>query len=111
MHVRPRLRHLAVLGLAGLALAAVGVTAAQSKPLHSTACTIIDGTTDTVTNVDTAGNYDYGSATVDLLVYQHLLDYTQGHRRPTPSLATGCTEKSAKTAWTSTIKKGVKFSN
>src|SRR5437868_4716495 len=46
MHVRPRLRHLVVLGLAGLALAAVGVTAAQSKPLHSTATTIIDGTTD-----------------------------------------------------------------
>ena len=55
MHVRPRLRHLAVLGLAGLALAAVGVTAAQSKPLHSTASTIIDGTTDTVTNDATGG--------------------------------------------------------
>jgi peptide/nickel transport system substrate-binding protein len=111
MHVRPRLRHLAVLGLAGLALAVVGVTAAQSKPLHSTASTIIDGTTDTVTNVDPAGNYDYGSATVDLLVYQHLLDYPQGHRSPTPSLATGCTANAAQTAWTCTLKKGVKFSN
>ncbi len=111
MHVRPRLRYLAVLGLAGLALAAVGVTAAQSKPLHSTASTIIDGTTDTVTNVDPAGNYDYGSATVDLLVYQHLLDYPEGHRSPTPSLATGCTANSAQTAWTCTLKKGVKFSN
>src|SRR5438270_903399 len=111
MHVRPRLRYLAVLGLAGLALAAVGVTAAQSKPLHSTASTIIDGTTDTVTNVDPAGNYDYGSATVDLLVYQHLLDYPEGHRSPTPSLATGCTANSAQTAWTCTLKKGVKLSN
>jgi len=77
MHVRPRLRHLAVLGLAGLALAAVGATAAQSKPFaagHATASTILDGTTDTVTNVDPAGNYDYGSGTVDILIYQHLLD-------------------------------------
>ena len=111
MHVRPRLRYLAVLGLAGLALAAVGVTAAQSKPLHSTASTIIDGTTDTVTNVDPAGNYDYGSATVDLLVYEHLFDYPLGHKAPTPSLATGCTANAAQTAWTCALRKGVKFSN
>jgi peptide/nickel transport system substrate-binding protein len=111
MYLRPRLRHLAVLGLAGLALAAVGVSAAQSKPLHSTATTIIDGTTDTVTNVDPAGNYDYGSATVDLLVYQHLFDYPIGHKSPTPSLATGCTANAAQTAWTCALRKGVKFSN
>jgi peptide/nickel transport system substrate-binding protein len=111
MHVRPRLRHLVVLGLAGLALAAVGVTAAQSKPLHSTASTIIDGTTDTVTNIDPAGNYDYGSATVDLLIYEHLFDYPLGHKTPTPSLATGCTANAAQTAWTCTLRQGVKFSN
>ena len=114
MHLRPRLRHLAVLGLAGLALAAVGVTAAQSKPLaanHRSASTIIDGTTDTVTNVDPAGNYDYGSATVDLLVYEHLFDYPLHHKTPTPSLATGCTANAAQTAWKCTLRQGVKFSN
>ena len=111
MHLRPRLRYLAVLGLAGLVLAAIGVSAAQSKPLHSSATTIIDGTTDTVTNVDPAGNYDYGSATVDLLIYQHLLDYPKGHKSPTPSLATGCSANAAQTAWTCTLRKGVKFSN
>jgi peptide/nickel transport system substrate-binding protein len=114
MHLRPRLRHLAVLGLAGLALAAVGVTAAQSKSLatsHSTASTILDGTTDTVTNVDPAGNYDYGSGTVDLMIYQHLLDYPEGAKTPQPSLATGCTANAAQTAWTCKLKQGVKFSN
>ena len=114
MHFRPRLKHLAVLGLAGLVLAAVGVTAAQSKPNaahRATASTIIDGTTDTVTNVDPAGNYDYGSATVDLLVYEHLFDYPLGHKSPTPSLATGCKANAAQTAWTCTLKQGVKFSN
>ncbi len=114
MHLRPRLRHLVVLGLAGLALAAVGATGAQSKPLaanHATASTIIDGTTDTVTNIDPAGNYDYGSATVDLLIYEHLFDYPLGHKTPTPSLATGCTANAAQTAWTCTLRQGVKFSN
>src|SRR5438270_8461377 len=110
MHVRPRLRYLAVLGLAGLALAAVGVTAAQSKPLHSTASTIIDGTTDTVTNVDPAGNYDYGSATVDLMIYQHLYELKPGGA-PVPSLATGCKPNAQLTVWTCTLKQGVKFSN
>ena len=114
MHLKPRLRHLAVLGLAGLLLAAVGVTAAQSKPFaasHSTASTILDGTTDTVTNVDPAGNYDYGSGTVDILIYQHLLDLNAGSTVPAPSLATGCTHDATVTVWTCALKKGVKFSN
>lgn len=114
MHLRPRLRYLVVLGLAGLVLAAVGVTAAQSKPLaanHSTASTILDGTTDTVTNVDPAGNYDYGSGTVDILIYQHLLDLNAGSTIPAPSLATGCKANASVTVWTCTLRKGVKFSN
>ena len=114
MHLRPRLRHLVVLGLAGLALAAVGATAAQSKPLavsHATASTILDGTTDTVTNVDPAGNYDYGSGTVDILIYQHLLDLNAGSTVPAPSLATGCKANATVTVWTCALKKGVKFSN
>jgi peptide/nickel transport system substrate-binding protein len=111
MHFRPRLRHLAVLGLAGLALALVGATGAQSKPLKASASTIIDGTTDTVTNVDPAGNYDYGSSTVDVLIYQHLLDFAEGSTKPAPSLATGCSANTAQTVWTCALKKGVVFSN
>ena len=116
MHLRPRLRHLAVLGLAGILLAAIGASAAQSKPLSAgkaSASEIIDGTTDTVTNVDPAGNYDYGSGTVDLMVFQHLLDFDAGAHStvPAPSLATGCKANSAQTAWTCTLRKGVVFSN
>jgi peptide/nickel transport system substrate-binding protein len=113
MHLRPRLRYLAVLGLAGLALAAVGTTAAQSKPLaaqKATASTILDGTTDTVTVIDPAGNYDYGSGTVDLMIYQHLYELKPGGT-PTPSLATGCKPNAQLTVWTCTLKQGVKFSN
>ncbi len=114
MHVRRRLRYLVVLGLAGLALAAVAATAAQSKPFagsRASASTLIDGTTDTVTNIDPAGNYDFGSFTVDILIYQHLLDFPLGAKAPTPSLATGCTADATLTAWTCTLKQGVKFSN
>jgi peptide/nickel transport system substrate-binding protein len=114
MHLRPRLRHLAVLGLAGLALALVGATAAQSKPVQAdkaTASEILDGTTDTVTNVDPAGNYDYGSFSVDILIYQHLLDFPEGSTKPSPSLATGCSANAAQTVWTCKLKKGVVFSN
>jgi peptide/nickel transport system substrate-binding protein len=115
MHLRPRLRYLAVLGLAGLALAAVGATAAQSKPLaaqHSLASTILDGTTDTVTNIDPAGNYDFGTSVVDFMIYQHLLGFPKGMAKsPQPELATGCKPNATVTVWTCTLKKGVKFSN
>jgi len=113
MHLRPRLRHLAVLGLAAAALAAVGATAAQSKPQavnHKAASTILDGTTDTVTNVDPAGNYDYGSFTVDILIYQHLYELKPGGA-VTPGLATSCKPDAKLTTWTCTLKQGVKFSN
>jgi peptide/nickel transport system substrate-binding protein len=111
MHLRPRARYLVALAIAGLALAAVAASAALSAPHRSAASTILDGTTDTVTNVDPAGNYDYGSFTVDILIYQHLLDFPAGSKVPSPSLATGCTANAAQTDWTCELKKGVKFSN
>jgi len=111
MHLRIRVRYLVALGAGVLALAAVAASAALSAPQRSNASTILDGTTDTVTNVDPAGNYDYGSFTVDILMYQHLLDFPAGSKVPSPSLATGCTANGAQTAWTCTLKQGVKFSN
>ncbi len=111
MHRRIRVRYLVALGAGVLALAAVAASAALSAPQRSNASTILDGTTDTVTNVDPAGNYDYGSFTVDILIYQHLLDFPAGSKVPSPSLATGCKANAAQTAWTCTLKQGVKFSN
>ena len=111
MHLRSRVRAVVALGIAGLALAAVAATGAMSATHRAAASTILDGTTDTVTNVDPAGNYDYGSGTVDILIYQHLLDLNAGSTVPAPSLATGCTHNPAVTVWTCTLRKGVKFSN
>jgi len=111
MHLRTRVRYLVALGVGAVALAAVAASAALSAPQRSNASVILDGTTDTVTNVDPAGNYDYGSFTVDILIYQHLLDFPAGSKVPSPSLATGCSADAALTAWTCKLKQGVKFSN
>src|SRR3970040_3088711 len=67
----PRLGGLAafvlVLAAAGAGQSALG-GAAQGG-------TIVNGTTDTVTNIDPAGNYDFGSFTLDINVFEHLLDF------------------------------------
>jgi peptide/nickel transport system substrate-binding protein len=52
--------------------------------------TLVDGTTDTVTNIDPAGNYDFGSATVDYAIFQHLLESGPGNLKPHPVLAEKC---------------------
>ena len=111
MHLKIRVRYLVALGAGVLALAAVAASAAFGSPGRSNATTILDGTTETVTNVDPAGNYDYGSGTLDILVYQHLLDLNAGSTIPAPSLATGCKANATVTVWTCTLRKGVKFSN
>jgi peptide/nickel transport system substrate-binding protein len=97
-----------VLAALVVAVAVFGAGVGQSR---SNASILIDGTTDSVTNVDPAGNYDYGSGTVDILIYQHLLDFPAGKTTPAPSLATGCKANASVTVWTCLLKKGVKFSN
>ncbi len=45
---------------------------------------LIDGTTDTVTNIDPAGNYDFGIGTLDYQIFQHLLEAGPGGAEPAP---------------------------
>jgi len=74
--------------------------------------TLIDGTTDSVTNVDPAGNYDYGSATLDAPIFQHLLESGPGTGAPHPVLATHCAfEGNSLTTYKCELRKGVKFHN
>ncbi len=99
---------LAVVG--SLAAAAIAASAwARSNHAHASS-TLVDGTTDTVTNIDPAGNYDFGTFTVDILIFQHLLELKPGGAI-VPGLATGCNGNGALTVWTCTLKKGVKFQN
>ena len=97
---------------AGLAAAAlVAVTAATARTSASSAI-IVDGTTDTVTNIDPAGNYDFGTKAVDFMIFERLLDSGPGKSlAPHPSLATKCASVGSLKTWSCTLRKGVKFSN
>jgi len=73
--------------------------------------TLVDGTTDSVVNVDPAGNYDFGSATVDYQIFQHLLEAGPGDLKPHPVLATKCDFQSGLTTYVCELRKNVKFHN
>ena len=75
--------------LAALGLVAVAVVAASAwaRGGHAQATTLVDGTTDSVTNIDPANDYDYGTFTLDLLIFQGLYGYPHGSKLE-PVLAT-----------------------
>jgi len=104
-----RLAAVAALVLAGVA--ALGASVGQSAPAggdRAAASVIVNGTTDSVTNLDPAGNYDFGSFTLDEMVFEHLLDFKTGPKLQ-PSLATRCSAAGNLKTWTCTLRKGVKF--
>jgi peptide/nickel transport system substrate-binding protein len=69
---------------------------------------LISGTTDTVTNIDPAGNYDFGSATLGYNLLEHLYDARNGSKI-VPSLATNCAPVGTAKTWRCTLRRGVKF--
>src|SRR5689334_18402555 len=107
---RPRMRWLigALSLLIGLAVL-LGASAARSAFSGSSASsTLIDGTTDTVTNLDPAGTYDYGTFTANYQVFQHLMNYTNGPKLE-PELATKCFPAGGLKTWRCNLRKGVTF--
>ncbi len=94
-------------GLVAIVVAIVGAGAGQSAS-GATSGTIVAGTTDTVTNLDPAGNYDYGSSTLGYNVYEHLYDARNG-ARVVPSLATRCAPVGTVKTWRCTLRRGVTF--
>ena len=101
--------------LSGSVVAAVAIAALLSASAYGSAKAgkiIVDGTTETVTNIDPAGNYDYGTATVDYMIFNRLLAAGPGKNlAPHPELATGCSSVGNLKTWACTLRKGVKFSN
>ena len=69
---------------------------------------IVNGTTDTVTNIDPAGNYDFGSFTLNVNIFEHLLDFRNGAKLQ-PSLATKCFSVGNLKTWRCNLRKGVTF--
>ncbi len=94
------------------ALAAVALVVATGATARTNASSIIvDGTTDSVTNIDPAGNYDFGSGTVDYQIFNRLLEAGPGSLSPHPALATRCGFKGNLKTYGCTLRQGVKFSN
>jgi len=96
---------------AALAVAALVAASAATARTSASSSIVIDGTTDTVTNVDPAGNYDFGSGTVDYQIFNRLLEAGPGSLAPHPALATKCAFKGNLKTYACTLRHGVKFSN
>jgi peptide/nickel transport system substrate-binding protein len=96
-------------GLVALLTAAIGAGAGQSAPAAQGG-TIVAGTTDTVTNIDPAGAYDYGSFTLAQNIYNNLYQALNGVK-VVPSLATKCAPVGTVKTWRCTLRRGVKFSD
>lgn len=95
--------------LAVLVTVVVGASAGQSAlDRASQSDTLVDGTTDTITNIDPAGAYDYGTATLEANIFEHLLDFRNGSKLE-PSLATRCFSVGTLATWRCTLRRGVTF--
>ena len=104
-------RRMLLLVPAGIAAAALVAVSAATAHTSASSAIVVDGTTDTVTNIDPAGNYDFGSGTVDYQIFNRLLEAGPGSLAPHPALATKCAFKGNLKTFACTLRKGVKFSN
>ena len=95
-----------------LALVAAAAIAASAwaRGGHSAASTLVSGTTDSVTNIDPANEYDYGTFTLDVLLFQGLYGYPRSAKLE-PVLATGCVPKGTTKTWFCGLRRNVKFAD
>jgi peptide/nickel transport system substrate-binding protein len=104
-------RILALSSIVVVAVVALGAGAGYSALGGSSQSgTLVNGTTDTVTNIDPAGAYDYGTFTLEANVFEHLMDFKHGAKLE-PSLATKCFAVGGLTTWRCTLRRGVTFSD
>ena len=101
------MRRLGLLAL--LAIAALGAGAGQSALGGSSQSgTLVSGTTDSITNIDPAGNYDFGSFSLGVNIFEHLYD-AKNSAKIVPSLATGCAPQESTRTWRCNLRRGVQF--
>ncbi|HJR95671.1 MAG TPA: ABC transporter substrate-binding protein [Gaiellaceae bacterium] len=100
----------ALASLVALAVVALGAGAGQSAfGGADQSGVLVAGTTDTVTNIDPAGNYDFGSFTVTNLIYQQLYGFPNGAKIQ-PVLATRCFAVGGNNrTWRCNLRRGVEF--
>jgi peptide/nickel transport system substrate-binding protein len=113
MHSKWSSRKTALVAAVLAGFTAVAIVASQSFASSSTRTAsgvVIDGTTDSVVNIDPANEYDYGSFTVDLPIFQGLYGFPNGAKLA-PVLATGCKASANLKTWTCQLRHGVKFAD
>jgi peptide/nickel transport system substrate-binding protein len=94
-----------------LVVVAAGAGAARSAlggADRAAAGTIVDGSTDTITNVDPAGAYNFGTFTLEANTFERLLDFRNSAKLE-PSLATKCFFVGNLKTWKCNLRKGVTF--
>ena len=95
--------------LVAIAVAALGAGAGQSAlGGASQSGTLVSGTTDSITNIDPAGNYDFGSFSLGVNIFEHLYD-AKNSAKIVPSLATACAPQESTRTWRCNLRRGVKF--
>jgi peptide/nickel transport system substrate-binding protein len=110
MKRRPRGWRLgAMASLAALVVVIAGASVGQSALGGADQSgVLVAGTTDTVTNIDPAGNYDFGSFTVTNLIYQQLMGFPNGPKLQ-PVLATRCFAVGGNRTWRCNLRRNVTF--
>src|SRR5690606_16212110 len=111
MRVPPLQRLVALAAAATLVLTACGDGGDNGEqPEDQGALPLVVGTTDSVTNVDPAGEFDHPSNNIVDSLYQKLLRIPPGETDPVPDAAESC-EFTDDVTYTCTLKEGLQFSD
>jgi peptide/nickel transport system substrate-binding protein len=114
-------RNKRVVAAAAVAFLAIGASACGGKKDNSSSNgdsggggakggAVIVGTTDSVSSLDPAGAYDYGSWEIVDSVYQKVMHFETGATTPTPDAAKSCSFTDPKT-YSCELQPGLTFSN
>ena len=96
----------AVVALAVAALTVAAVPSALGRASQSG--TLVSGTTDAITNIDPAGNYDFGTFTLGANIFERLYE-ARNNAQVRPTLATSCTPRGSTRTWRCNLRRGVTF--
>ena len=101
---------LSVMGMLALLIVVVAGAGVSQSALGGSAQSnvLIAGTTDSITNIDPAGNYDFGTFTLGANIFEHLYEAKNGPKI-VPVLATGCAPRGSTRTWRCNLRRGVKF--
>lgn len=105
-----RTKHVVAAATVGLMAVSVAACGDNDNNSSSGGNAVIVGTIDSVSSLDPAGAYDYGSWEILDTVFQKVMNFPSGSSTPTPDAAKACNFTDPKT-YSCTLRSGLKFSN